>query len=125
MHGNWYNANDFSAFFDNNGNIFTYDYSGQKKVGVTLAKYNQLEKIANEAMGKAEAYFKTLEEHGLIQRELTADEKITALSGQVDQLTQLVAQLVSKEHGLQSQKKNIKAVTPEVLPSEDVKKKGE
>lgn len=122
MQGNWYNPNCFYAFFDNDGNIIASDYSGQKKVGVTLAKYNQMEKMANEAIGKAESYFKTLEENGLIQRELTADEKISALSGQVDQLTQLVAQLVGKEQA--QQKKNQKAVNPEVLLPDNTKEKG-
>lgn len=125
MQGNWFNQQGFFAFFDNEGNIIASDYSGQKRVGVTLAKYNQLEKIANEAMGKAENYFKMLEDNGLIQRELTPDEKISALSGQVDQLTQMVAQLIGKEQATaQQQKKNAKVVTPEVLPPDVVKKEG-
>lgn len=117
MQGNWY-PQGFWAFFDNEGFIVGSDYSGEKRVGVTLAKYNQMEKIANEAMGKAESYFKTLEEHGLIQRELTQDEKISTLSCQVEQLTQLVAQLVNKEPQSQKKEKPAKAVTPEVLPPE-------
>lgn len=123
MQGNWFNQQGFFAFFDNEGNIIASDYSGQKKVGVTLAKYNQLEKIANEAMGKAEGYYKMLEENGLIQRELTAEEKISALSGQVDQLTQLVAKLIGKEQAAQQQKKSAKVVTPEVLPQDNIKGK--
>lgn len=119
MQGNWYNQQGFFAFFDNEGYIVASDYSGQKKVGVTLAKYNQMEKMANETMGKAEAYFKTLEEHGLIQHELTADEKISMLSGQVEQLTNLVSQLVGKEKE-QSQSKK-KSVSPEILPPEKIR----
>lgn len=118
MQGSWYNQNGFFAFFDNEGYIVASDYSGQKKVGVTLAKYNQMEKMANEAMGKAEAYYKTLEEHGLIQREMTADEKISMLSGQVEQLTNLVSQLVGKEKGTSQPRK--KVVNPEVLPPEKI-----
>lgn len=115
MQGSWYNPQGFFAFFDNEGFIVASDYTGQKKVGVTLAKYNQMEKMANEAMGKAEAYYKTLEENDLIEHELTADEKISMLSGQVEQLTQLVTQLVGKEQQAQSRKK---AVTPEISPPE-------
>lgn len=119
MQNNWFNQQGFFAFFDNEGFIVASDYSGQKKVGVTLAKYNHMEKMANEAIGKAEAYFKTLEEHGLIQHEMTADEKISMLSGQVEQLTNLVSQLVGKEkESVQSKKK---VVTPEVLPPEKIK----
>lgn len=124
VQGNWYNPQGFYAYFDNEGYIVASDYSGQKKVGVTLAKYNQIEKMANEAIGKAEAYYKTLEENGLIQHELTADERIGVLSGQVEQLTQLVYQLVGKEKETQSQtKKSSKAVTPEILPPETVRGK--
>lgn len=120
VQGNWYNPQGFYAYFDNDGYIVAADYSGQKKVGVTLAKYNQIEKMANEAIGKAEAYYKTLEEHDLIQRELTADEKINMLSGQMEQLTSLVYQLVGKEKEQQA-KPNKKVVTPDVLPPEKVK----
>lgn len=122
MQGNWYNPQGFFAFFDNEGFIVGADSFNQKRVGVTLAKYNQMEKMANEAMGvaeqhkaKEEEYKQILIEKGWIPQELTQDEKISVLSSQVDQLTQLVSQLVSKE---QAQQKRAKAVTPEILPPE-------
>lgn len=120
MQGNWFNQQVFPCFFDNEGFIVASDYSGQKRVGVTLAKYNKMEKLANETMGiaeehkaKEEEYKQILIEKGWIKPELTPDEKIGALSEQVDQLTKLVSQLVNKE---QAQSKKSKAITPEILP---------
>lgn len=110
MSGMYYPPNSFYGFWDNEGNIFVDDYSGRKKIGVTLNKYNQIEKIANDAVEKAEGYLKMLEEHGIIKKELTPEEKISALSGQVEQLTQLVQQLVTKNNG------NREVINPEVLP---------
>lgn len=122
MQGNWYNPQGFFAYFDNEGFIVGADSFNQKRVGVTLAKYNQMEKMANEAMGaaeqhkaKEEEYKQILIEKGWFKPELTQDEKIEALSGQVDQLTQLVAELVKKEQG---QGKKSKAVMPEVIISD-------
>lgn len=110
MNGGYYQPNSFYGFWDNEGYIVASDYTGSKRIGVTLNKYNQLEKIANEAMEKAEGYLKMLEEHGIIQKELTPDEKINALSGQVEQLTQLVQKLVAGGNNKQE------VITPEVLP---------
>lgn len=121
MQGNWYNPNGFWAFFDNDGNIVASDYSGERRVGVTLAKFNKMEKLANETMGiaeqhkaKEEEYRAILEEKGIIPKELTPDEKIAALSDQVNQLTQIVREFAEREKA-QDKKK---AMTPEVLPPE-------
>lgn len=122
MQGNWYNPQGFWAFFDNEGFIIGSDGMSQKRVGVTLAKFNQMEKVANEALGaaeqhkaKEEEYKQILIEKKWLKPELTDAEKIEALSGQVDQLTQLVAELVKKDQG---QNKKAKAVTPEIIPAD-------
>lgn len=87
-------GNQFYAYVDNEGFIIATDYTGQKKIGVTLGKFNNMEKMANEAISKAEGYYKTLVDHGLIERELTQDEKISALTEQVQTLTMLMEKLV-------------------------------
>lgn len=120
MQGSWYNPQGFWAFFDSEGNIIASDYSGDKRVGVTLAKFNRMEKMANEALGaaeqhkaKEEEYKQILIEKDWLKPEMTPEQQIEALSGQVEQLTQIVRQLAEKE---QTQAKRAKAVTPEVLP---------
>lgn len=113
-----YYPSQFYGYVDNEGNIFVLDGMGDKRIGVSVKKYNQLEKMANELMAKAEDYQQQLIEHGIIQKELTPDEKISALSGQVEQLTALVAQLVSEKQHQTSPKpeKGKKSIQPEVLP---------
>lgn len=113
-----YYPSQFYGYVDNEGNIFVLDGMGDKRIGVSVKKYNQLEKMANDLMAKAENYQQQLIEHGIIQKELTPDEKITALSGQVEQLTALVAQLVADKQPQTQHKpeKGKKSIQPEVLP---------
>lgn len=119
MNTNWYNPQGFWASFDNEGFIIGSDGFNQKRVGVTLAKFNQMEKMANEAIGaaeqhkaKEEEYKQILIEKELLKPELTQDEKIEALSGQVAQLVQIVNQLA------EAQSRKSKAITPEIMPDE-------
>lgn len=121
MQGNWYNQQGFWAFFDNEGNIIASDYTGEKRVGVTLAKYNKMEKMANEAMGAAEQhkakedeYRNILIEKGLLKPELSDSERIEMLSNQVEQLANIVKQFAERE---QMQAKR-KVITPEIMPDE-------
>lgn len=93
--GTYYPNNSFYGFWDNDGNIYVTDMTGQKKIGVTYARYNQIEKALGEAVQKAEGYLKLLEEHNIIKKELTPDEKISALAAQVEQLTNVVTALVA------------------------------
>lgn len=118
--------NQFYAFFDSEGYIVSGDYTGQRKrVGVSLQKFSQIEKLANDTMAKAEEYQKTIAEykkilvdHGLIQPELTPDEKIAALSGQIDELTKIVRQLVTKD----SASSNV--IVPEIANSSKAESRG-
>lgn len=132
--GGYYN-NDFYAFFDNEGYIVSSDYSGQqKRVGVSLKKFAQIEKLANDTMEKAEEYQKKLEKfdeykkilikHKLIEPELTPDEKIAALSGQIETLTKIVEQLVTKENKTSDTQNNV--VVPEIInPPAKTESRGE
>lgn len=116
MQGNFF-PNQFWAYFDNEGYIVATDYSGSKRVGVTLNKYNQLEKDANATMAKAEEYLQLLYQHGIKQRELTPDEKINALTEQVAKLTAYVGQLTgtgAAAPDCASAQKQV--ITPEIIP---------
>lgn len=100
MQGNFF-TNQFWAYYDSEGYIVTTDFSGAKqRIGVTLGKYgqleqkyNQLEKDSEATMSKAQEYLEELYQHGIRQRELTPDEKISALTEQVAKLTAYVGQL--------------------------------
>lgn len=109
----WNGPTQFWCYFDNEGYIVMQEVTGQfKRIGVSLQKYQQTEKIATEAVEKAEGYLKTLEEHGLIQRELTADEKLAVLSTQVETLTKLMEQ---QAHMIGALTNRPVAVTPEIV----------
>lgn len=92
MQGMWGNENQFWGYVDNSGYVVATDYTGSKRIGVTVNKYKELESALTEALDKAEKYYKQLESAGLVQKELTADEKISALTSQVGALTKLVEQ---------------------------------
>lgn len=110
----WGNTNQFWCSFDSEGYIVAQEFTGQfKRIGVSLQKFQQTEKIASEAMDKAEGYLKTLEEHGLVQRELTSDEKLAVLSTQMDALTRLVEQQAQMIGALTAKRE---VIIPEIVP---------
>lgn len=113
----WNNANQFWCYFDNDGYIVAQELTGQfKRIGVGLQKYNQTEKQCLEALDKAEEYRKILVEHDLIKKELTPDERLAALSTQVDTLTKLVEQQAQMIGSLTTaNQEKPKVVEPEIL----------
>lgn len=114
----WGNANQFWCYFDNDGYIVAQEFTGQlKRIGVSLQKHGQAEKIASEAMDKVEEYRKILEEHKLLPpQELTPEERLATLSSQVDTLTKLVQQQAEMIGAMTAKPR---AVEPEILPSEN------
>lgn len=86
----WTQTQNFYAYIDNNGNIISQTFQGNQVVGVTTAKYKQLEQLATEATDKAESYKKQLIDAGLLVEPLSEKEQIAQLSQQVAQLTQII-----------------------------------
>lgn len=119
MAGNFFQGNFFYAFVDNEGYIVATDHVNQKRIGVTLNKFNQTEKMANDALAQCEEYYKILDAKGLIERELTPDEKINALSDQVGQLTNIVNQLIGNLATAQESGNKKEVITPEVISPEN------
>lgn len=68
------------------GNIYAQNFSGNQLIGVTLEKYNELEKLANDATVKAEEYHKKLVDAGILQPKLSPEEQIARLTEQVSTL---------------------------------------
>ena len=91
----WTTQQQFWACIDGQGQILVTDVSGSRVIGVALDKYKQMETAANDAVTKAEEYFKMLEEHGLITKPLTPEEQIAALTQQVANPTELVTKQMS------------------------------
>ena len=97
LQATWTTQSQFWAMVDQQGQIIATDITGSRVVGVVLDKYRSMEKAAADAVEKAEGYYKTLEENGLIKRELTQEEQIAALTAQVQALTELVTAQIKKE----------------------------
>lgn len=123
----------FWCFIDRNGNILTTSMTGQECLGVTWQKYSQLEKTAAEAVTKAEEYYKILDEHHLIKRELTTDEKLAALTEQMGSMAKILEQqtaIINKLSGAttddaQSVKppppaKSQSVITPEIIAPDQI-----
>lgn len=119
MQGNysaWGNDNQFWAYVDNNGYVVATDYTGAKRIGVTVGKYKEIETALSEALDKAEKYYKQLEDAGLVKKELSADEKIAALTSQVGALAKLVEQQSQIITAIADKKENHKKVVePEII----------
>lgn len=96
----WTQTQSFYAYMDNNGNIVSQTMQGNQVVGVSVARYKQLEQLAEEATNKAENYKKQLVDAGLIQEPLSEQEQIAQLTEQVANLTTLIQQMGAK-HELQ------------------------
>lgn len=93
----WTTQQQFWCYVDQQGQIVATDITGNRIIGVTMEKYNQIESAANEALSKAEGYYKILEENGLVKKQLTPEEQIAALAEQVRVLTELVTAQANKE----------------------------
>lgn len=90
----------FAAHIDQSGQIVAQTFQGSQIVGVSVAKYQEMQKIAEEATAKAEGYYKQLVDAGLITPKLTPEEQIAALTAQVAQLAQQNAALTQQVQGV-------------------------
>lgn len=121
----------FSGYVNNDGFIVKMDYDGDRRIGVTLAKFQDIDakfkeadKLAgdviaenDELKAKIGKYEAILIEHKLLEPELTPDEKIAALTSRVDQLVSIVERLLpaqGQNGDTTAQKQNI-VVTPEIV----------
>lgn len=89
-------SNYFSAFTDGQGGIHVQDYNGTRQIGVSMEKYREMEFVANEALGKADAYHKQLVDAGVIAPVLSTEEQLAALTAQVSTLTKQLSQLTAQ-----------------------------
>ena len=83
----------FYAYSDGQGNLFTQDLTGAHQIGVSLEKYKNTEKMASDALAKAEEYQKKLIDAGLIQKPMSPEEQMSLLMNQVSLLSEQVAKL--------------------------------
>lgn len=88
MQQNFYSQ--FTGWVDGSGQILTQTFQGAQVVGVTFAKFQEAQKLAEEAAAKAEGYHKQLVDAGIIKPKLTPEEQIAALTAQVAALTELI-----------------------------------
>lgn len=117
--------NMFYAFFDSEGYIIANEWNGNKRIGVSLGKFNNMEKAANAAIEKAKAYREMLEERGILQKEMTPEERMAALSEQMQALASIVEQQSQIINSLKQESKG-GVVVPEVIPPQQqgMKKEG-
>ena len=85
----------FYAFADGQGGIHIQDLNGTRQIGVSIERYKEMERVANDAVSKAEAYYKQLVDAGLVQPKLSTEEQLAvltqqnvALMGGTDELSQ-------------------------------------
>lgn len=114
-------TNSFFALADNQGNIYVQEVQGPRQVGVSVDKYREMESVANDAVSKAEGYYKQLVDAGLIKPKLTTEQQLEALaqqnatlSAQVGALTAKISTLMEGKHELPCAGKN---VSPEEQPA--------
>ena len=84
------------------GQIYAQTFSGNQLIGMSIEKYRELEKLANDAAAKAEEYRKNLVDAGIIKPKLSADEQIAALSEQVSALASALSKQVEQNSALSS-----------------------
>lgn len=85
---------------DQEGNIIVSNYSGSKKVGVTTEKYDELQKITNEALEKSEKYYNRLVELGDIVIPKTNEDLIKDMFEIVKSLSNEVENLKKQNSGV-------------------------
>ena len=91
---------NFAAYIDPDGRIFSQTFQGCQHIGWSTAKYAELEKLATDATEKAEGYRKQLIDAGLLQPVLTTEEQIAALARQVSELAAQNAAMTRQVSGL-------------------------
>lgn len=106
----------FYAFADGQGGIHIQDLNGTRQIGVSIERYKEMERVANDAVSKAEDYYKQLVDAGLVQPKLSTEEQLavltqqnTALSQQVSLLTQKISSLMGGTDELPQHSKDASA----------------
>lgn len=96
-------ATPFYGFFDGKGGIYVQDMNGQRQVGVSVERYQEMERVANEAVAKAEDYHKQLVDAGLIQPKRSPEEQLADLTGQVGAMMQQFGVMTQQNMALSQQ----------------------
>ena len=86
----------FYAFADGQGGIHIQDLNGTRQIGVSIERYKEMERVDNDAVSKAEAYYKQLVDAGLVQPKLSTEEQLAVLTQQNVALSQQVSLLTQK-----------------------------
>lgn len=97
----------FFAFADGQGSIYVQDVQGTRQVGVSIEKYRDMERLANEAVSKAEGYHQQLVDAGLIKPKLTPEQQLDILAQQNAALTQQVSTLTQQISALMGVKNEL------------------
>lgn len=86
----------FYALADGQGGIHVQDLNGTRQIGVSIERYKDMERIANEAVSKAEGYYKQLVDAGIVQPKLSTEEQLAVLTQQNMALSQQVSLLTKQ-----------------------------
>lgn len=111
----------FFAFADGQGAIYVQDVQGTRQIGVSIEKYREMERLANEAVSKAEGYHQQLVDAGLVKPKLTPEQQLDILTQQNAVLTQQVSNLTQQISALMGVKNELsvdsKSVSSEEQPA--------
>ena len=75
----------FTAMIDPNGQIYAFEASGQRIVGVATNIYEEMKSQREEAMKKAEGLYKMCVDNGLIKPEPTQEELLKQALSEIQQ----------------------------------------
>lgn len=83
---------------DEEGYIVLSDYSGTRRIGVTIEKYKELQEIADESVQKVETYYNRLVQLGDIIPKKSNEELMSDLIGIVKNLSERVDALSTQKN---------------------------
>lgn len=78
---------------DNQGKVYYASYTGEQFVGYSDEAYNELQKIADEAISKAEEYKKMLIDNGLLKEPPKQEDINNQILEQLNNLSMQMKQL--------------------------------
>ena len=121
----------FTATIDTSGQIYAFEASGQRIVGVVSKIYEDTKTQRDNAISKAEELYKLCVDNGIIKPEPTQEEVLRKALDEIQQtrkenqaimemnakLVELVESLKRDNEALQASEPKIEQPTPPALPS--------
>lgn len=121
----------FTATIDTNGQIYAFEASGQRIVGVVSKIYEDTKTQRDNAISKAEELYKLCVDNGIIKPEPTQEEVLRKALDEIQQtrkenqaimemnakLVELVESLKRDNEALQASEPKIEQPAPPALPS--------